>query len=374
MKILLLANYTADAQESMTRFVRMLETGFTQLGHQVRVIRPQPWIGQLKVSATGLGKWLGYIDKFILFPATLRQAVSWADIVHICDHSNAIYTKYLQNTPHLVTCHDLLAIRSALGEIPENPTKWTGQKLQQMILNGINQAQHVVCVSEQTQNDLLRLSSLKPSQVSVIYMSLNYPYSPMTATETKQRLETLGISQHLPFLLHIGGNHWYKNRLGVLSIFYELTQKQEHEHLSLVMAGQAWTPAMQEFVQQSNLRQKVIELVAIDNQDLQALYSGATALLFPSLAEGFGWPIIEAQACGCPVITSQKAPMTEVGRDTVIYIDPNSSQEAANIISSHLPTIEKLKSLGLLNVDRFRFNKLLENYIQLYQKLISNKT
>ena len=70
----------------------------------------EPFFGKIKPSASGLGKWLGYIDKFFLFPLDLRQAVEWADVVHICDHSNAVYTKYLQNVPHLVTCNDLLAI------------------------------------------------------------------------------------------------------------------------------------------------------------------------------------------------------------------------------------------------------------------------
>ena len=60
--------------------------------------------------------------------------MNWADIVHICDHSNAIYTKYL-NLPHLVTCHDLLAITSALGNSKES-TKWTGKQLQRLILTG----------------------------------------------------------------------------------------------------------------------------------------------------------------------------------------------------------------------------------------------
>jgi len=373
MKILLLANYLPDAQESMKRFVTMLETSLTQLNHQVRVIRPEPWMGRLKASATGLGKWLGYIDKFILFPQTLQQAVSWADIVHICDHSNAIYTKYLQNIPHLVTCHDLLAIRSSLGEIPENPTKWTGKQLQQMILNGLNRAQHVVCVSQQTQNDLLRLSSLESHQVSVIYMSLNYAYSPMPSTEANLRLKTLGISSHSPFLLHVGGNHWYKNRLGVLSIFNHLRQIKGCENLSLIIAGQEWTPAMHQFIQQHNLSQKVVELVAVENEDLRALYSTATALLFPSFQEGFGWPIIEAQACGCPVITSHKAPMTEVGGETVLYIDPYYPEEAANKIAYHLPTIENLKSPGFINVKQFRLEQMLENYIQLYQTLILEK-
>jgi len=67
---------------------------------------------------------LAYIDKFILFPAALREELSWADIVHICEQGYVIYTKYLQNISFVVTCHDLLLIRSGMGEFPEYKTGW----------------------------------------------------------------------------------------------------------------------------------------------------------------------------------------------------------------------------------------------------------
>ena len=82
---------------------------------------------------------------------------------------------------------------------------------------------------------------------------------------------------------------------------------------------------------------QVRELVSVQNEDLRALYSTATALLFPSFQEGFGWPIIEAQACGCPVITSNRTPMTEVGENAAIYINPDSPEEAAREIAKHFP-------------------------------------
>ena len=288
-----------------------------------------------------MGKWLGYIDKFLLFPLQLRQATAWADIVHICDHSNAFYTQYLQNVPHLVTCHDLLAIRSALGEIKENPTKWSGRQLQRMILAGLERSQHIACVSEQTKKDLLRLAKIDPDIASVIYMGLNYPYTPMDKAEADQRLSALGISSSSSFLLHIGGNQWYKNRLGVLAIFNYLRQQPNLSNLNLVMAGQPFTNQIRQFIQDNNLETQVRELVALENEDLRALYSTATALLFPSLQEGFGWPIIEAQACSCPVFTSNQAPMTEVGGDAAIYINPHYPEAAAREIAKNLINITK---------------------------------
>ena len=191
MKVLLLGNYVNDGQESMQRFAAFMAQGLTQAGHEVRLLRPPSIVGQLRPSARRLGKWLGYVDKFGSFPLVLRSAIKRADLVHICDHSNSFYTKYLKSVPHLVTCHDLLAIRSALGEIPQNQTGWTGRQLQRLILEGLTAAQHVACVSEATRRDLLRIAGIPERRVSRVYNSLNYPYSPMEEHEAASRLRKL---------------------------------------------------------------------------------------------------------------------------------------------------------------------------------------
>src|SRR5829696_5329384 len=110
MKILLVANFIPDRQRSMQRFARMLRDGLRARGHEVRVVRPRLWLSRklkrksFAGSETSLEnfqrKWLAYIDKFILFPRTLRCAAQWADIVHICDHSNAMYVGHVAGKPH----------------------------------------------------------------------------------------------------------------------------------------------------------------------------------------------------------------------------------------------------------------------------------
>ncbi|MBD2335782.1 glycosyltransferase family 4 protein [Calothrix sp. FACHB-156] len=373
MKILLIGNYKADAIQSMDRFAAMLENYLIQFNHQVRVVRPEPFFGGIIAAPRKSRKWLGYVDKFILFPFRLRQAISWADIVHICDQGNAIYTKYLQNIPHVVSCHDLFPIRAGLGEFPEHKTGWTGKQLQQMILKGLNQAQKVICVSEQTSSDLLRLSSLSENAVSVIPSGLNYPYTPMKAKTAQERLGDLGIPGDSEFILHVGANHWYKNRLGVLSIFYELRLKLQKPNFYLVMVGKPMTKEMHQFINKYDLSNKVIELVEIDNENLRALYSSATALLFPSLYEGFGWPIIEAQACGCPVFTSNRPPMNIVGGDAAIYIEPNNPQASAEKIIDNLCKLGKMKSQGFINSQKYSTEIMISQYISIYEKLIDDK-
>jgi glycosyltransferase involved in cell wall biosynthesis len=373
MKILLIGNYQPDAIQSMDRFASILEIYLTKFGHQVRVIRPIPYFGRLGLSSELLKKWLGYIDKLILFPSQLSQALSWADVVHICDHGNAVYIKYLRKIPHVVTCHDLLAVRSGLGEFPESKTRWTGKQLQQMMMKGLNQAQKVVCVSEQTRSDVLRLSSLSESAVCCIYMGLNYPYTPMTTIEAKHRLEVLGVPPNSQFILHVGGNFWYKNRLGVLEIFYQLMLKLKKTDFYLVMVGQPMTEEMRQFINMHNMSPKVIELVNVDNENLRSLYSSATALLFPSLYEGFGWPIIEAQACGCPVFTSNRPPMNDAGGEAAIYIEPDKPEKAAEKIIDYFSILEEYKVKGFVNCQRFQVERMISQYVEIYQQVIGEK-
>jgi glycosyltransferase involved in cell wall biosynthesis len=371
MKILLIANYQPDAIKSMDLFASMLNNYLTEFGHQVRVVRPTPYLGSLQLGS--FSKWLGYIDKLILFPLRLRSAISRADVVHVCDHGNAVYTKYLQTIPHVVTCHDLLAVRSGLGEFPEQKIGWTGKILQQMMIKGLNQAQKVACVSQQTKSDLMRLSILDENAVSVIPVGLNYPYTPMAALEAQQRLKTMGVPENCRFILHVGANHWYKNRLGVLAIFFQLMLKLQQQKWYLVMVGKPMTEEMHTFIKTHNLAQNVIELVEVDNENLRSLYSAATVLLFPSLQEGFGWPIIEAQACGCPVLTSNRPPMNDVGGEAAIYIDPDNYEDTAEKILYYLPELETLKSKGFVNSQKFTAETMIANYIDLYRLAIAEK-
>jgi glycosyltransferase involved in cell wall biosynthesis len=373
MKVLLLANYANDGQESMQRFASLMARGLMLAGHEVQSVRPPAWIGQLHPSPHGVGKWLGYVDKFGVFPPLLRSAVKSADVVHICDHSNSFYTRYMSSVPHIVTCHDLLAIRSALGDIPQKQTGWTGRRLQRLIVKGLTGAQHIVCVSEATRRDLLRVIDIPESRVSRTYNSLNYPYSRMEADKAEFRIRQLGVDSSQPFFLHVGGNQWYKNRLGVLRIFAVLARRMAGRSPKFVMVGKPWTAEMRRFVFEQGMADSTLELIGLPEEDLRALYSTAAMMIFPSLQEGFGWPIIEAQACGCPVATSNRSPMNEIGGDAAIYIDPEIPESAAAAVLCALENSAGIRKSSLANAARFKVPAMIDSYLSLYER-VRNET
>ncbi len=377
MKILLVGNYAPDRQESMLRFAAVLAEGIAGAGMAVETMSPQPWFGRLWPSASGFGKWLGYLDKLVVFPLALRRRIAAARdvVVHICDHSNAHYTRHLQRVPHVVTCNDLLAIRSARGEFAQNPTGFTGRQLQQMIATGLQRASRIACISEATHRDLLRVLPIESRRAMVIHMGLNYPYRPMPRAEATPRLESLhpGLSGR-PFILHVGGNQWYKNRGGVLRI-YEQLRALRRDAPALVMVG---PPLPFDMAPQPD----VIVLSEVQNESLRALYSAAALLLFPSVAEGFGWPIAEAMACGCRVITTNRAPMTEVGGAAAAYLNPDSDLEnwaadAAGKICEMLDESSSAREValraGLEQAGKFLTTEMIAKYLELYREVLAEK-
>jgi glycosyltransferase involved in cell wall biosynthesis len=325
-------------------------------------------------NETGIGKWLGYVDRFLIFPPQLRKLAAWADVVHICDQSNAMYVEWVGEKPHVVTCHDLLAIRSALGEIPENPTRWTGRMLQRWVLRGLRRAQLVACVSEQTRSDVLRVVGRALAGTSVVSNALNYPYSQMEHDNAIRKCSGLGLHAERPFFLHVGGNDWYKNRQGVLRIFGTLASLPEFKLHHLAMVGKPWTSAMRAYIRDIGLSGRIHEVIDVSADVLHALYSRADALIFPSLEEGFGWPVIEAQACGCLVFTTARAPMTEVGGQAAVYIDPSDEVAAAQAIASGLKQRDLRVPLGLENAKRFSTERMLQGYIDAYRSVLESPT
>jgi len=372
MKVLLVGNYVPDGQKSMRFFSEMIEKGLSEMGHEVRMITPPEYFGALKPFLPRPAfKWLAYVDKILLFPRQLRKAASWADVVHVCDIANAPHVKHIRSKPNIVSCHDLIGMRSALGEVPEHRAGWTGRVYQGVILSGLERSNHVVCGTQATKDDILRMTKVKPENVSIVPYGLNYPFSPMGEGEATRRLKSLGLDAKQPFIIHVGVDVWYKNRMGLLSIFDCLLKIQETSSLDLVVVGAPLSAEMKRFMAEKGVECRVHELVEVDGEGLRALYSAAKALVFPSFYEGFGWPIIEAQACGCPVFASNRPPMTEVGGEGAFYFDPEDPEGASALIAGKINDCAELRKAGFENARRFSAERMVDSYVKLYGRVCS---
>ena len=375
LRILLIGNYAPMRQQSMLRFAELIQRLYAEAGHEVRLLQPAVALGRwARHPERGFGKWLGYMDRFVLFRGPLRRALAWADVVHVCDHSNAMTVPWLRGKPHLVTCHDMLAIRGAAGRIDGYRIGPGGRVLQRWILAGLRHAEHVVCDSLQTRRELQEMAGLPDARVSVVPVALNYPYRPMAAGDAAARIATAGLDPQSPYVLHVGGNEWYKNRVGVVRIFAELMKQQDYQAHRLVLAGKTWDADLAAAVAGSGLADRIDAVVDADSETLRALYSRADFLLFPSLAEGFGWPIAEAMACGCPVVTTGRAPMTEVGGEAALYLnDPADAAGCARHIAQSLGSRGERAALGLRQSARFDAAAMRAGYCAVLSRLVGER-
>ncbi len=357
----------------MLRYARMLENELRLRGHDAVAVYPKAFLLRLFGERAPLAKWLGYVDKYLLAPAALRSACRGADVVHVCDHSNSMYLPLAGKTPSLISCHDLLAVFAAQGRYPGVSIGSTGRLLQRWIASGLLRARQVICVSHKTAEDLRELAGGAGPPATVVHNPLNWDFHPVSQEETAQLLAARGIADGRPYLFHVGSNSWYKNRSAAVRIFAELKRFPQFAHTRLILAGKPWDADLREAVEASGAAPDILEFGTVSNEQLRALYSGAQAFLFPSRHEGFGWPILEAQACGCPVITTARAPMTEVAGSAAIFIDPDEPATAAETILARLDRLPALRTEGLANAAHFSMDRAIDGYLAAYRNAIAQQ-
>ncbi len=381
LTILLIGNYEPDRQESMKRFATLLQTLLGQRRIHVEAICPKARLRRFGAVPGGLRKWLGYIDKYLLFPFSLRRRVALLRraasnpgasklIVHICDHSNSVYIRCCDQVPVVVTCHDLLAVRGAFGDRNAYcPASRFGRMLQRCILASLNHADAIACVSSLTKMDVERLVESSKARVSLVPNGLNHPFEVLPEEECSRRLAALKLQDRC-FLLHVGSNLQRKNRDGVLRIFAKI---QSRWGGILVFAGQPLTSNLQDLARKLGIESRIVEVSKPAADVLEALYNKAFALLFPSRSEGFGWPVIEAQACGCPVVSVDREPLVETaGGAALLRPLEDEAGLAEAVLSLTNPVIrEECVHRGFENARLFSAEKMIGKYVEIYKSLVS---
>jgi glycosyltransferase involved in cell wall biosynthesis len=370
---------------STQKYAKWLADGMKQRGHQVQLWIPQPRFFNLPVSQS-LKKWFGYFDQYVLFPRWVKNEIKKQpeDTLYVfVDHSLGIWAPLIKDYRHVVHCHDFLAQYSALGKIKENPIGWTGRKYQEFIRNGFRHAKNFISISEKTREDLHDLLGRIPAVSEVVYNGMAQPYKPAEdVSVVLSYLQTAtGIELENGYILHVGANQWNKNRRGVIEI-YSKWRKKPNNRLPLLMIGPEPDDVIMKAFHTSAFRNDIHFLIDKTDEFVSYAYQAASVFIFPTLAEGFGWPIAEAMASGIPVITTQEAPMTEVAGNAALYFQrrpiedekveawaTDSAKMITKLLSYNQEERQQLIDYGLMNVKRFDSEQTILKFEKIYHAI-----
>ncbi len=224
-------------------------------------------------------------------------------------------------------------------------------------------ASRIIAISEHTKKDIITLLNVPASKIDVI---------PLATTLSPIRMNNTNISLPDNYFLYVGKRNTYKNFFFLLDAMKALP----HVNLqcSLICAGGGkFTKKEKKYISRLRLSDKIIQM-EVDDYMLSYLYSKAKAFVFPSLYEGFGIPILEAFACGCPVLLSNRSSLPEVGGNAAKYFDPKNLSSLVEILTEVIENKSLADDLRTNGLERLRFfswkNTALKT-IETYKKALS---
>lgn len=255
------------------------------------------------------------LTRFLLYPARLLRERNLADVFHVVDHSYAQLVHALPAERTGVYCHDLDAFRSLLDPVAEPRPAWF-RAMARTTLQGLKKAALVFHSTQAIGEALLAANLVTPDRlVHAPYgVSPEFQRAPVEGDASAEILSALGGR---PYVLHVGTSVPRK-RLDVLfDVFAGL--RRRHPELRLVQQNGTLTDAQQAQVDRLGIRDALLQPPKISRATLAGLYRGARLVLIPSEAEGFGLPVIEALACGTPVLASDLRTLREAGGPAALY-------------------------------------------------------
>ena len=263
--------------------------------------------------------------------------------------------------PAVVTIHDLIFMR-----FPEFYKAIDRKIYYQKVKYACNSAKKVIAISEQTKNDIIEYLNINPDKIEVVYQSISHKYF------ERQNCEHLISKYNLPnkFILSVGTIEQRKNQLSILKALYSAGIET-----IIIFVGKPtlYSAELLKFITENKMENRVKFLNNISRKDLAGLYQLASLSVYISVFEGFGLPVIESMASGCPVITSNVSCLPETAGGAAILCDPENSDEIGKEIKKLLEDNSfrnKMIDKGTERAKLFHPEKYSQNLVSLYSKVI----
>jgi glycosyltransferase involved in cell wall biosynthesis len=274
-------------------------------------------------------------------------------IVHETYFSNLSSTP--QNARCIITVHDMIHERFSSAFPSNDPTSEWKRK-------SIKRADHVICVSENTKQDLLEFIDISPEKISVVHHGFDTLNLPINISKTPNQ----------PYLLYVGNRWGYKNFDGLLRAY--ASSSWLRSNLRIVCFGGGRLEANElSLIKTLGLTLQQVEQVSGSDDQLAACYKNAAAFVYPSLYEGFGIPPMEAMSLNCPVICSDASSIPEVVGDAAEYFDPKSIDSITVAIVGVLQSAEKRDDFiakGVVRCSNFTWNRCANETLAVYEKIL----
>ncbi len=274
----------------------------------------------------------------------------------------------LRTMPTVLTVHDLI-----FRHLPAHHKRLNRWYLNLALPLFCRRADHIIAISECTRRDLSAAYGVGPDRITVVPEAADSRFRP----EPTERVNAVRGRYRLPdrYLLFVGTIEPRKNLLRLLAAFETLHREELTEAL-VIVGRRGWLYG--DFfaaLQASPVRDAVCLPGFVPDEDLPAVYTGAQALAFPSLYEGFGLPVLEAMACGTPVACSGTSSLPEVGGDAAFYFDPESEESLVGTLRRLLSDSELQEELvqrGRAQAARFSCDRVAAETQAVYERVMGS--
>ena len=302
-------------------------------------------------------------------------AIPWQTIRGRLDLFHA--THYV--LPYLIPCKTVVSIHDIIHMLyPEFlPNRLAHLYASTMIRHSLMRGDRIIASSENTKSDLLETFRVGGDKIEVVYLGVPQRFRERLDDEAAAAvLERLGITK--PYVLFVGNPKPHKNLDNVVHSFARARAIGNFE-ASLVCVGDAGqqAPRIRQQAQRLGIADRLQLVGRVSNEDLPAIYQQATVFLYPTLYEGFGFPIVEAMASGVPVITSNKSAMREVAQGYADLVNPLDIEEMARALAQSMNNPqhrEALVRLGSRRAEDFRWHRTAKQTLAIYLKVLGAST
>jgi glycosyltransferase involved in cell wall biosynthesis len=301
------------------------------------------------------------------------------DLFHIIDHSYGQLVHQLPSERTVITCHDLDTFRCLLNGSAERRSLLF-RSITRRVMSGLGKAARVTCVSVATRDELLRYEVVAPERIVVIQNGVHPDCSaqvdPIADEEAARLLGPSGDEK--VEILHVGSTIPRKRIDILLRVF--ATLRKEVPQVQLIRVGGPFSAPQMAQLEQLRLTGSAIVLPYLEKKVLAAVYRRAALVLQPSEREGFGLPVIEAMACGTPVVASDLPVLREVGGDAACYCPvgdvPAWSETIGNLLGEREQQPEEWaarRAAGIAQASKFSWAEYARKMVGLYQQILTSE-